>query len=140
MRAVVQRVREARVVVDGVECAAIGAGLCVLVGVARHDGPAEAARLAAKVARLRVFEFERSLLDTDGSTLVVSQFTLLAETARGNRPSYSAAAPAEQAEPLYEAVCAALRDLGVTVGTGVFSAEMVVEIVNDGPVTIVMDV
>ncbi len=82
MRAVVQRVREARVVVDGVECAAIGAGLCVLVGVARLDGPAEAARLAAKVARLRVFEFERSLLDTDGSALVVSQFTLLADTKR----------------------------------------------------------
>jgi len=140
VRAVVQRVRRARVVVDGEERAAIGAGLFVLVGIARGDGPAEAARLAARIASLRVLEGERSLLDLGGSALVVSQFTLLAETARGNRPSYSAAAPAELAEPLYEAVCAALRELGVAVETGVFGARMVVEIVNDGPVTIVMDV
>ncbi len=140
MRAVVQRVRRARVVVDGSVRAAIGEGLCVLVGVARGDGPAEATRLAAKVARLRVFEGERSLLDLRASALVVSQFTLLAETARGNRPSYAAAAPAEQAEPLYEAVCVALRHLGVPVETGVFGARMIVESANDGPVTIVMDV
>jgi len=140
VRAVVQRVCRARVVEDGEERAAIGAGLCVLVGIARGDGPAGAARLAARIASLRVLEGERSLLDLGGSALVVSQFTLLAETARGNRPSYSAAAPAELAEPLYEAVCSALRELGVAVETGVFGARTVVEIVNDGPVTIVMDV
>ncbi|MBA3330627.1 MAG: D-tyrosyl-tRNA(Tyr) deacylase [Actinobacteria bacterium] len=142
MRAVVQRVRRARVVVDGEERAAIGAGLCVLVGIARGDGPAEAARLAARIASLRVLEGERSLLDLGGSALVVSQFTLLADTKRpkGTRPGYSAAAPKGQAEPLYEAVCTGLRDLGVTVETGVFGAKMVVEIVNDGPVTIIMDV
>lgn len=143
MRAVCQRVREARVRVDGETVGEIGAGLCVLVGVARGDGEADAVRLAAKIARLRVFEdeqgrFDRSLLDVAGSALVVSQFTLLADTAKGNRPSFSAAAPPEDAEPLYERVCADLATLGVPVARGVFGARMQVELVNDGPVTIVL--
>ena len=122
----------------------IGGGLCVLLGVARADGEAEANRLAAKVARLRVFEdeagrFDRSLLDVAGAALVVSQFTLVADTAKGNRPSFAEAAPPEQAEPLYERFCAELRGLGVTVETGVFGARMQVELVNDGPVTIILD-
>jgi len=143
VRAVCQRVREARVRVDGETVGEIGAGLCVLVGVARGDGEADAVRLAAKIARLRVFEdeqgrFDRSLLDVAGSALVVSQFTLLADTAKGNRPSFSAAAPPEDAEPLYERVCADLATLGVPVARGVFGARMQVELVNDGPVTIVL--
>jgi D-aminoacyl-tRNA deacylase len=144
MRAVVQRVTSARVVVSGSTAGAIGAGLCVLLGVARDDTADEADRLAAKVARLRIFEnedgrFDRSLLDADGAALVVSQFTLIADTAKGNRPSFSGAAPPEQAEPLYEVFCAALRDLGIEVETGVFGARMAVELTNDGPVTIVLD-
>ena len=144
MRAVVQRVSAARVVVDGEVVGAIGAGLCVLLGVARDDGDADAERLAGRVARLRIFEneegrFDRSLLDTGGAALVVSQFTLIADTEKGNRPSFSAAAPPEQAKPLYEAFCAALRELGVEVATGRFGARMAVELVNDGPVTIVLD-
>jgi D-tyrosyl-tRNA(Tyr) deacylase len=144
MRAVVQRVSSARVVVSGSTAGAIGAGLCVLLGVARDDTTDEADRLAAKVARLRIFEnedgrFDRSLLDADGAALVVSQFTLIADTAKGNRPSFSGAAPPEQAEPLYEVFCAALRDLGIEVETGVFGARMAVELTNDGPVTIVLD-
>ena len=118
-------------------------GLCVLLGVARGDIAADAERLAGKVARLRIFEnddgrFDRSLLDTGGAALVVSQFTLIADTAKGNRPSFSDAAPPEEAEPIYEAFCAALRELGVEVATGVFGARMEVELVNDGPVTIVL--
>jgi D-aminoacyl-tRNA deacylase len=121
----------------------IGPGMCVLLGVARGDSPADAERLAAKVARLRVFEnddgkFDPSLLDTGGAALVVSQFTLIADTAKGNRPSFAHAAPPEEAEPLYDAFCAALRALGVEVATGVFGARMAVELVNDGPVTIVL--
>jgi D-tyrosyl-tRNA(Tyr) deacylase len=122
----------------------IGPGLCVLLGVARADAAPEAERLAGKVARLRVFEddagkFDRSLLDVGGAALVVSQFTLLADTAKGNRPSFTGAAPPEQAAPLYEHFCTALRDLGVPVETGVFGARMAVELVNDGPVTIVLE-
>ena len=144
MRAVVQRVSGARVVVDGEVVGEIGAGLCVLLGVTREDGEAEASRLAGRVARLRIFEnedgrFDRSLLDVGGAALVVSQFTLIADTEKGNRPSFSGAAPPEQAEPLYEAFCAALRGLGVEVATGRFGARMAVELTNDGPVTIVLD-
>jgi D-aminoacyl-tRNA deacylase len=146
VRAVVQRVAEARVVVDGETVGDTGAGLCVLLGVARHDDPAGAERLAGKVARLRIFEnadgkFDRSLLDTGGAALVVSQFTLIADSKRqkGTRPDFSGAAPREQAEPLYQRFCQALRDHGVPVATGVFGARMRLELVNDGPVTIVLD-
>jgi D-aminoacyl-tRNA deacylase len=121
----------------------IGPGLCVLLGVAHGDSAVDAERLAAKVANLRVFEneegkFDRSLLDTGGAALVVSNFTLIADTAKGNRPSFSDAAPPKEAVSLYEAFCGALRALGVEVATGVFGARMQVEIVNDGPVTIVL--
>jgi len=139
MRAVVQRVSRASSTPGG----AVGAGICVLLGVAEEDEPADALRLAEKVARLRIFEnedgkFDRSLLDTGGAALVISQFTLIADTAKGNRPSFSAAARPEVAEPLYERFVAALRELGVEVATGVFGARMAVELVNDGPVTIVL--
>jgi D-aminoacyl-tRNA deacylase len=143
MKAVVQRVSSARVVVDGEAVGSIGRGLCVLLGVAREDGEEDAERLAGRVARLRIFEnddgrFDRSLLDVGGEALVVSQFTLIADTEKGNRPSFSDAAQPEQAEPLYEAFCAALHELGVEVATGRFGARMAVELVNDGPVTIVL--
>ena len=146
MRAVVQRVREARVLVDGEEVGAIGPGLCVLLGVARDDEQPAAERLAAKVARLRVFEnedgkFDRNVLDVGGAALVVSQFTLLADSRRqrGTRPDFSKAARPDVAEPLYNRLCAALREHGVPVETGTFGARMVVEITNDGPVTLVLD-
>lgn len=144
MRAVVQRVGAARVLVDDRVVGEIGAGLCVLVGIAAADGEAEAERLAGRVARLRVFEndsgrFDRSVVDVAGAALVVSQFTLLADAAKGNRPSFAAAARPEQAEPLYERFCATLRALGVPVETGAFGARMTVEIANDGPVTIVLE-
>ncbi len=141
MKAVVQRVSRARSA-PGEE---IGAGLCVLLGVADGDTREDAERLAGKVARLRIFEneagkFDLSLLDTGGNALVVSQFTLIADTAKGTRPDFSKAAPRDQAEPLYEHFCDSLRALGVHVETGVFGAKMQVELVNDGPVTIVLDV
>ena len=143
MKAVVQRVSSARVLVEGPGVGEIGPGFSVLLGVAREDGEEDVARLAGRVARLRIFEnddgrFDRSVLDTGGEALVVSQFTLIADTEKGNRPSFAAAAPPEQAEPLYEAFCASLRDLGVRVETGRFGARMAVELVNDGPVTIVL--
>jgi D-tyrosyl-tRNA(Tyr) deacylase len=145
VKAVVQRVSEARVRVRGEPVGEVGPGLCMLLGVARGDGLAEAQRLAGKVARLRIFEdddgrFDRSLLDVGGEALVVSQFTLLADTAKGDRPSFSEAAPPGEAEPVYEAFCEALRAQGVRVETGVFGARMTVELVNDGPVTVVLDV
>jgi D-tyrosyl-tRNA(Tyr) deacylase len=143
VRAVVQRVSEARVTVEGEVVGAIGAGLCVLVGVAEGDGEPAAQRLGEKIARLRIFEnvegkFDRSLLDTGGAALVVSQFTLIADTQKGNRPSFTRAAPPAEAEPLVERVAAALRELGVPVETGVFGARMLVELANDGPVTILL--
>mgnify|MGYP003289637197 CR=1 FL=1 len=144
MRAVVQRVREARVTVDDETVGEIGPGLCVLLGVSADDDSATADRLAGKIARLRIFEneagkFDRSLLETRGAALVVSQFTLIADTAKGTRPSFTAAARPDQAEPLYEAFCAALERQGVTVARGLFGARMLVQIANDGPVTIVFD-
>jgi D-tyrosyl-tRNA(Tyr) deacylase len=144
VRAVVQRVREARVTVDDETVGEIGTGLCVLLGVSADDDSATADRLAGKIARLRIFEneagkFDRSLLETRGAALVVSQFTLIADTAKGTRPSFTAAARPDQAEPLYEAFCAALERQGVTVARGLFGARMLVQIANDGPVTIVFD-
>ena len=123
---------------------AIGAGLCVLLGVAADDSTESAERLAGKVARLRIFEndegkFDRSLLDVGGEALVVSQFTLIADTAKGNRPSFAAAARPELAETLYERFCESLEALGVRVARGTFGARMAVELVNDGPVTIILD-
>jgi D-tyrosyl-tRNA(Tyr) deacylase len=116
----------------------------VLLGVTEEDTPQDAERLAGKIARLRIFDndegkFDRSLLDVVGEALVVSQFTLIADTAKGNRPSFSRAARPEVAEPLYEAFCAALGAEGVRVARGVFGARMEVELVNDGPVTIILD-
>jgi D-tyrosyl-tRNA(Tyr) deacylase len=139
LKAVVQRVVRARVTPGG----EIGPGLCVLLGVASGDTAAGAERLAGKVARLRIFQnddgrFDLSLQDAGGAALVVSQFTLIADTAKGNRPSFSDAAPPDEAEPVYETFCAALRELGVEVATGVFGARMELELVNDGPVTIVL--
>jgi D-aminoacyl-tRNA deacylase len=117
----------------------------ILLGVGRDEDAAAAERLATKIAQLRIFEnesgkFDRSLLDVGGEALVVSQFTLLADLSKGNRPSFSGAAPPEQAEPLYEAFCGSLRRLGISVETGVFGARMEVELVNDGPVTVILHV
>jgi D-tyrosyl-tRNA(Tyr) deacylase len=145
VKAVVQRVSGARVLAGGEVRGEIGRGLCVLLGVARGDDAAAAERLAGRIARLRIFEneegrFDRSLLDVGGAALVVSQFTLIADTAKGNRPSFGAAAPPEEAEPLYERFCDALRTLGVEVATGVFGTRMEVKLTNEGPVTIVLDV
>ena len=129
---------------DGDVVSRIDAGLVVLIGVAEGDTEAEAERLARKVARLRIFEneegrFDRSLLDVGGEALAVSQFTLLADTRKGNRPSFATAARPEIAEPLYETFCRALVGEGVPVSRGVFSARMAVALVNDGPVTIVLE-
>jgi D-tyrosyl-tRNA(Tyr) deacylase len=147
MRAVVQRVSLARVRVDEHVVGEIGFGLCVLLGIARGDDEADAERLAGKVAGLRIFEnaegkFDRSVQDVGGAVLVVSQFTLIADGKRqkGTRPDFSGAARPEVAEPLYEAFCGALRAAGLQVETGVFGARMMVEIANDGPVTIILEV
>jgi D-aminoacyl-tRNA deacylase len=144
VRALVQRVRSARVLVDGDPVGAVGAGLCILLGVADGDTAEDALRLARRAAAARIFEnddgrFDLSLLDTGGAALVVSQFTLIADTAKGNRPSFSKAARPDVAEPLYEAFCEALREQGVEVATGSFRARMVVELANDGPVTVLLE-
>lgn len=145
MRALVQRVTEASVTVDGEVVGAIGSGLCVLVGVTHDDGPAGARTLATKLAKLRVLDddegvMNRSVLDTGGGVLVVSQFTLYGSTAKGNRPSWIDAARPEHAEPLIDEVVAALREQGITVATGRFRTEMAVALVNDGPVTVLLEV
>jgi len=144
LRAVVQRVARARVAVDARITGAIRDGVLVFLGVGRADNPEAAGYLAEKIANLRIFpddagKMNRSLLDRGGAALVVSQFTLYADTRGGRRPSYVNAAPPEQAIPLYEEFVRALRALGVPVETGVFQAHMEVELVNDGPVTILLD-
>lgn len=144
MRVLLQRVSRAAVAVDDVECGAVGRGFLALVGVAHEDDPAAARKLAAKTARLRVFADDAGLMnlalsDVGGGVLAVSQFTLYADARRGNRPSFAAAAPAELGEEIYEAYVAALRAEGVPVATGVFGAHMQVELVNDGPVTILLE-
>lgn len=144
MKAVIQRVSRASVQVEGKTVGAIGRGLVVLLGVAQGDGVDDARRLAQKTAEMRIFEdpegrFNLSLLDTGGEALVVSQFTLLADTRRGRRPSFTEAAPPEVAEALVGEFEEALRGLGVTVASGRFRAHMQVDLVNDGPVTIIID-
>lgn len=144
MRAVVQRVTRARVLVDEIPVGEVGIGLCILVGVASGDDRDVAARLARKVARLRIFEndqgrFDRDLREVEGEALVVSQFTLISDTSRGNRPSFSDAAPPGTAELLYETFCSKLEAEGISVARGRFGARMTVEIQNDGPVTVVLD-
>ena len=144
MRAVLQRVTSARVRVDDATVGEIGRGLLVLLGVARGDTAADAAAIAAKITALRVFEDDAgkmnlAVADVQGSVLVVSQFTLLGDCRGGRRPSYIDAAPPETANALYEAVVAAVRQAGVPVATGVFRAHMAVELVNDGPVTLLID-
>jgi D-aminoacyl-tRNA deacylase len=144
LRAVVQRVSEARVIVAGGGVGAIGPGLLVLLGVARGDSKVEAERLAEKIAQLRIFENEagkldRSVVDAGGQALVVSQFTLIADTRKGNRPSFSDAAPAEEARNWYDVFCHTLSRYGVPVSRGVFGARMAIELTADGPVTIVIE-
>lgn len=144
MRAVVQRVSRASVVVAGETVGAISGGLCAFVGVTHGDSPADADALAQRLATLRIFEdddakMNRSVLDVGGSVLVVSQFTLYADASRGRRPSFTNAAPGPVAEPLVDRVVEALRALQVTVATGRFGADMAVALVNDGPVTILME-
>lgn len=144
MRAVVQRVRWARVLVDGKVEGEIAGGVCVLLGVTHEDGPEQVRWLAGKVANLRVFEDEagklnRSLLGVCGSALVVSQFTLYGDCRKGRRPSFVAAAGPEKARRLYEDFSSLLAGAGVSVSTGVFQAHMQVELCNDGPVTLILD-
>ncbi len=144
MRAVIQRITRASVTVEGRVAGEIGAGLLVLLGVGKTDNPQSASYLAEKIANLRIFSDEAgkmnmSVLDTGGSALVVSQFTLYGDTRGGRRPSYIQAAPPEEANRLYQQFVQSMRSLGVTVETGVFQAHMRVELVNDGPVTILLD-
>jgi len=144
VRAVIQRARCASVTVGEERVAEIGRGLVVLLGVGAGDTLEDAAKLARKTAELRIFadaagRFDLSLVDIVGQALVVSQFTLLADTRKGRRPSFTQAAAPEEAEPLVDAFCAALREAGVEVQTGRFGARMLVEIYNDGPVTIILD-
>ncbi len=144
MRVVLQRVSEASVAVDGATIGAIGSGLVALVGIADGDDAAVVRRLAEKTAALRIFRdeagrFDRSAVDVGGAVLVVSQFTLLADTRKGNRPSFTDAADPAVAAPLVELYAATLHELGLAVATGRFGADMTVSLVNDGPVTIVLD-
>ena len=145
MRALVQRVSEASVTVEGAVVGAIGPGLLAFVGVHHDDGPDQAVKLAAKVAKLRILDdddgvMNRSVLDESASVLVVSQFTLYGDTSRGNRPSWLAAARPEHAEPLVERVVDELRRVGVDVATGRFRTEMQVALVNDGPATVLIEI
>ena len=144
MRAVVQRVSEASVSVDGNVTGAVGVGLCVLVGFGQGDTDSDAEWMADKVVDLRIFEDEagkmnRSVLDTGGALLAISQFTLLGDAQKGRRPSFAAAARPEEAQPLYAKFCALCRERGVRVDEGVFRATMTVRIVNEGPVTLLLD-
>jgi D-tyrosyl-tRNA(Tyr) deacylase len=144
MRAILQRVSRARVVVDGNVTGEIGAGLLVLLGIAKEDTPSGADYLAQKTAQLRIFndaqgKMNLSLLDTGGAALVVSQFTLYGDASRGRRPAFDRAAPPAQANELYEEYVRCLRATGLRVETGVFQAHMEVELVNDGPVTILLN-
>jgi D-tyrosyl-tRNA(Tyr) deacylase len=144
MRAVVQRVSEAAVSVQGQQIAGIGRGLMVLLGVAQGDGEAQAGWIAGKIAGLRVFDdaqgkLNLSVLDVGGAVLLVSQFTLCGDCRKGRRPSFTRAAPPEEAERLYELVAARLRDVGLEVRTGRFGTEMQVSLVNDGPVTLILE-
>ncbi len=144
MRAVVQRVSEAAVDVDGAEISRIGRGLLVYLGIGTADGPAEADWMIDKLLALRAFEratgqFDASVIDVGGAVLVVSQFTLYADTRKGRRPSFSHAAAADQAEPLYLRVVRGIAERGIPVGTGRFGAHMVVRAANNGPVTLIVD-
>lgn len=145
MRAIIQRVKNSTVTVDGEIKGSIGKGYNVLLGVMQGDGEAQAELLAAKIAKLRVFEDEngkmnKSVLDIGGGILVISQFTLCADIKKGNRPSFTDSAPPAEADMLYQYFCECLRQNGVSqVETGVFAADMLVDIANDGPVTIIMD-
>lgn len=145
MRAVVQRVSRASVTVDGEVIGSVGHGLCVLVGVTHEDTSAAATKLAERLWKLRIFtddagKMNRSVADVGGEILVISQFTLYADTVKGNRPSYIAAARPEVAAPLVDEVVGHLRSLGATVATGRFGADMAVDLVNDGPVTISLEI
>lgn len=140
MRAVLQRVDSAAVVVDGETVGAIeGEGLLVLLGVTHEDGPDQVAKVARKICELRILDGERSVLDASAGVLVVSQFTLYGDVRKGRRPSWSAAAPGAVAEPLVDAVVAAIRDRGVEVATGRFGEHMRVSLTNDGPFTVIVE-
>jgi len=140
MRAVLQRASRASVVVDGAEVASFDRqGIVALVGVTHEDGPEQAQTIARKIADLRLLDGERSVADEDAPVIVVSQFTLYADTRKGRRPTWNQAAPGPVAEPLVDAVADALRERGLTVGTGVFGAHMDVTLTNDGPVTILLE-
>jgi D-tyrosyl-tRNA(Tyr) deacylase len=143
MRALVQRVSQAKVVVDGVTSGEIGAGLLVFVGVGRQDGEDQAIYLSRKIANLRIFpndegKMDRSVMDIAGEVLIVSQFTLYGDTRKGNRPSYAEAASPEHARKLYEFFTEACRNIGLSAKTGVFQAHMEVSLLNDGPVTLLL--
>ena len=144
MRIVIQRIREARVTIDGEIITKIGPGLCVFLGIAQGDTEEDANYLADKAVELRIFEdaagkFNRSLLESRGEILVVSEFTLYGDCSKGRRPSFSQAAPPQEAEPLYRYFVQRLKGSGLTVAAGKFQAKMQVSIINDGPVTFILD-